>query len=51
MIAVYSKNKLQHYATAYRNHKSAGEKLDLSRFKFLCIFFSKYITVCSKITF
>ena len=29
VIAVYSENKLQHYATAYRNHKSAGEKLCL----------------------
>ena len=45
MIAVYSENKLQHYATAYRNHKNADEKLGLFRFyKFLCIFFSKYIT-------
>ena len=36
VIAVYSENKLQHYATAYRNHKSAGEKLGLFRFcKFL----------------
>ena len=39
MIAVYSENKLQHYATAYRNHKSAGEKLGLFRF---CIFFLMY---------
>ena len=29
VIAVYSENKLQHNATAYRNHKSAGEKLCL----------------------
>ena len=29
VIAVYSENKLQHYATAYRNRKSAGEKLFL----------------------
>ena len=29
VIAVYSENKLQDYATAYRNHKSAGEKLCL----------------------
>ena len=29
VIAVYSGNKLQQYATAYRNHKSAGEKLCL----------------------
>ena len=29
VIAVYSENKLQHYATAYRNHKSADEKLCL----------------------
>ena len=29
VIAVYSENKLQHYATAYRNYKSAGEKLCL----------------------
>ena len=29
VIAVYSENKLQHYATAYRNHKSAGEMLCL----------------------
>ena len=36
VIAVYSENKLQHYATAYRNHKSAGEKLGLFRF---CNFF------------
>ena len=26
VVAVYSENKLQHYAIAYRNHKSAGEK-------------------------
>ena len=32
VIAVYSENKLQHYATAYRNHKSAGEKCGLFRF-------------------
>ena len=39
VIAVYSKNKLQHYATAYRNHKRAGEKLGLFRFcKFLMYF-------------
>ena len=29
VIAVYSENKLQHYAYVYRNHKSAGEKLCL----------------------
>ena len=29
VIAVYSENKLQHYATAYRNHKSADKKLCL----------------------
>ena len=29
VIDVYSENKLQHYATAYRNHKGAGEKLCL----------------------
>ena len=29
VIAVYSENKLQHYATAFRNHKSAGEKFYL----------------------
>ena len=51
-IAVYSENKLQHYATAYRNHKSAGEKLGLFRFcTFFTYFFSKYITACSEITF
>ena len=40
VIAVYSENNLQHYATAYRNHKSAGEKLGIFRFCkfFLCIF-------------
>ena len=44
VIAVYSENKLQHYATAYRNHKSAGEKLGLFRFcKFFIYFFSEYI--------
>ena len=43
-IAVYSENKLQHYATAYRNHKSADEKLGL--FSFFTYFFSKYITAC-----
>ena len=32
VIAVYSENKLQHYATVYRNHKSADEKLGLSDF-------------------
>ena len=38
-IAVYSENKLQHYATAYRNHTSAGEKLGLFRFcKFFYVF-------------
>ena len=52
VIAVYSENKLQHYATAYRNHKSAGENLGLFRFcKFFMYFFSKYITACSEITF
>ena len=52
VIAVYNEKKLQHYATAYRNHKSAGEKLGLFRFcKFLRIFFSKYITAYSEITF
>ena len=30
--------KEQHYTTAYRNHKSAGEKLCLFRF-FKCFFF------------
>ena len=45
-------DKLQHYATAYRNHKNAGEKLGLFRFcKFFMYFFSKYITACSEITF
>ena len=39
VIAVYSENKLQHYATAYRNHKSAGEKLGLFRF---CTFFTYF---------
>ena len=39
VIAVCNENKLQHYATACRNHKSADEKLGLFRFyKFLCIF-------------
>ena len=48
VIAVYSENKLQHYATAYRNHKSVGEKLGLFRFcKFFTYFFSKYITAYS----
>ena len=52
VIAVYSENKLQHYATAYKNHKSAGEKLSLFRFcNFLMYFFSKYVTACSEITF
>ena len=43
VLAVYNKNKLQHYATAYRNHKSAGEKLGLFRFCkfFLRIFFQQ----------
>ena len=45
MIAMY---KLQHYATAYRNHKSVGEKLGLFRFcKFFTYFFGKYITAYS----
>ena len=40
VIAVYSENKLQHYATAYRNQKSVGEKLGLFRFcKFFMFFF------------
>ena len=44
VIAVYSENKLQHYATAYRNHKSAGEKLGLFRFcKFFMYFFFQQI--------
>ena len=56
VIAVYSENKLQHYATAYRNHKSAGEKLGLFRFCmffffFIYFLFSKYTTACSEITF
>ena len=52
VIAVYSENKLQHYATACRNHKGAGEKLGLFRFcQFLCIFICKYIKACSEITF
>ena len=52
VIAVYSENKLQHYATAYRNHKSADEKLGLFRFcKFFMYFFSEYITAYSEITF
>ena len=53
VIAVYSENKLQHYAAAYRNHKSTGEKLGLFRFcTFVYVFFfSKYITACSEITF
>ena len=47
-----ARNKLQHYATAYRNHKSAGEKLGFFRFcKFFTYLFSKYITACSEITF
>ena len=29
VIAVYSENKLQDYATAYRNHKSSSEMLGL----------------------
>ena len=43
VIVVYSENKLQHYATAYRNHKSADEKLGLFRFCkfFLCTFFQQ----------
>ena len=53
MIAVYSENKLQHYATAYKNHKSAGEKLAVFRFfkLFTYFFFSKYVKACSEITF
>ena len=53
VITVYSENKLQHYATAYRYHKSAGEKLGLFRVcKFVMyFFFSKYVTACSEITF
>ena len=40
VIAVYSENKLQHYATVYRNHKNADEKLGLFRFcKFFMFFF------------
>ena len=40
VIAVYSEKKLKHYATAYRNHKSAGEKLGSSDFvRLLRIFF------------
>ena len=31
VTAVYNENKLQHYATVYRNHTSAGEKLGLFR--------------------
>ena len=42
VITVYSENKLQHYATAYRNHKSAGEKLGLFRFcKVFLVFFQQ----------
>ena len=32
VIAVYSEIKLQHYVTAYRNHKNAGEKLSGKQF-------------------
>ena len=42
VIAVYSENKLQHYATAYRNHKNADEKLGLFRLcKFFYVFFQQ----------
>ena len=42
VIAVYRENKLQHYATAYRNHKSADEKLGLFRFsKFFMYYFQQ----------
>ena len=43
VIAMYSENKLQHYATAYRNHKCAGEKLGLFRFckSFFMYFFQQ----------
>ena len=42
VIAVYSDNKHQYYATAYRNHKSACEKLGLFKFcKILRIFFQQ----------
>ena len=52
VIAVYSEYKLQHYATAYRNNKSASEKLGLFRFcKFFMYFFSEDIAACSEITF
>ena len=52
VIAVYSENKLKHYTTVYRNHKSAGEKLGLFIFcKFFMYFVSKYISACSEITF
>ena len=36
VIAVYSENKLQHYATAYRNHKNAGEESVCKLFKHFC---------------
>ena len=43
-MAVYSENKLQHYAVANRNHKSAGEQLGLFRFcKFFTYFFFQQI--------
>ena len=44
VIAVYREEKLQHYTTAYRNHKSADEKLGIFRFCkfFIYIFFSAY---------
>ena len=51
VIAVYSGKKLQHYATAYRNHKSAGETLGLPDFVSFLRIFSKYSTACSEITF
>ena len=40
VIAVYSEKKLQHYTTAYRNHRSAGEKLGLFRFFKFFMYFS-----------
>ena len=48
VITMNNENKLQHYATAYRNHKSAGEKLGLFRF---CKCFYVFFTACSEITF
>ena len=39
VIAVYSENKLQHYASAYRNPKSSSKKLGLFKF---CTFLRKF---------